>query len=138
MAYAGLAAVYSVQAFLGASARTEAARKARAAATRALELDPDLGEAHAALAGILFLFEWDWAGADAEYRRGIALSPGSETVHEDYGSYLNAMGRLDEGLVQSREAARLDPLSVQPFHDIAINALLRGSSRRPRQAFAEP
>jgi len=78
MAYAGLAAVYSVQAFLGASARTEAARKARAAATRALELDPDHGEAHAALAGILFLFEWDWAGADAEYRRGIALSPGAK------------------------------------------------------------
>ena len=87
-----------------------------------MELDPDLGEAHAALAGILFLFEWDWAGADAEYRRGIALSPGSETVHEDYGSYLNAIGRLNEGLVQSREAARLDPLSLQLFHDIAINA----------------
>jgi len=135
MAYAGLAAVYSVQAFLGASARTEAARKARAAATRALELDPDLGEAHAALAGILFLFEWDWAGADAEYRRGIALSPGSETVHEDYGSYLNAMGRLDEGLVQSREAARLDPLSVQPFHDIAINALLRGEFEKAAAGF---
>jgi TolB-like protein/Tfp pilus assembly protein PilF len=124
-AYAGLAAVYSVEAFLGASVRAEAAGKARAAANRALELEPNLGEAHTALADILFLFEWDWASADAEYRRGVALSPGSEAVHESYGSYLNTMGRLDEGLAESREAARLDPLSVQPFHDMAINALLR-------------
>jgi Tfp pilus assembly protein PilF len=92
---------------------------------RALELDPDLGEAHASLAQILFLFEWDWAGADAEFRRAVALAPGSEAVHENYGEYLNGMGRLDEGLAQSREAARLDPLSVTPFHDIAINALVR-------------
>ena len=87
MAYAGLADVYSVQAFLGASGRTEAAEKARAAATRALELDRDLGEVHSALAGILFLFEWDWARTDAEYRRGLALSPGSEAVHEAYGGF---------------------------------------------------
>ncbi|MBV8144330.1 MAG: hypothetical protein JO184_04915 [Gammaproteobacteria bacterium] len=125
MAYAGLAEAYSVQAFLGASSRTEAARKARAAATRALELDPGLGEVHSALGDIRFLFEWDWAGADAEYRRGIALSPGSEAVHEAYGVFLNAMARLDEGLAQSREAARRGPLSVQPFHDMAINALVR-------------
>jgi Tfp pilus assembly protein PilF len=135
MAYAGLADVYSVQAFLGASGRTEAAEKARAAATRALELDPDLGEVHAALAGILFLFEWDWARADAEYRRGIALSPGSEAVHEAYGSFLNAMGRLDEGLAESREAARLDPLSVQPFHDMAIKALIRSDFEKAVDGF---
>jgi len=125
LAYAGLADVYSVQAFLGAASRAEAAEKARAAATRALELAPDLGEAHASLADILFLFEWDWAAADAEYRRGIALSPGSASVHQAYGAFLNAMGRLDDGLKESQEAARLDPLSVHPFHDIAINALVR-------------
>jgi TolB-like protein/Tfp pilus assembly protein PilF len=134
-AYAGLAAVYSVQAFLGASVRAEAAGKARVAARRALELDPDLGEAHSALADILFLFEWDWPGADSEYRRGVALSPGSEAVHEAYGSYLNAMGRLEEGLAESREAARLDPLSVQPFHDMAINALLRGDFEKAAAGF---
>jgi len=135
MAYAGLADVYSVQAFLGASGRTEAAAKARGAATRALELAPDLGEVHASLAGILFLFEWDWAGADAEFRRAIDLSPGSEAVHEAYGSFLNAMGRLDQGLAQSREAARLDPLSVQPFHDMAINALIRRDFEKAAAGF---
>jgi TolB-like protein/Tfp pilus assembly protein PilF len=135
MAYAGLADVYSVQAFLGASVRAESAEKARAAATRALELDPKLGEAHSALAGILFLFEWDWARADEEYRRAITLSPGSEAVHEAYGGFLMAMGRLDEGLAESREAARLDPLSVQPFHDMAINALLRSDFEKAAAGF---
>lgn len=135
MAYAGLADVYTVQAFLGASGRAEAAEKARAAATRALELDPNLGEVHSALAGILFLFEWDWARADAEFRRGLDLSPGSESVHEAYGNFLNAMGRLDEGLAESREAARLDPLSVQPFHDMAINALLRSEFEKAATGF---
>ncbi len=125
MAHAGLADAYTVQAILRASGRVESAGKARAAVTRALELDPGLGEAHASLALVLYLFEWDWTGADAEFQRALALSPGSETVHEEYGSFLNSMLRLDEGLAHSREAARLDPLSVQPVHDMAINALVR-------------
>lgn len=127
MAHAGLADAYTVQAFLRASGRAEAAGKARAAVTRALELDPELGEAHTSLGLVRYLFDWDWAGADAEFRRGVLLSPGSEAVHEGYGSFLNAMGRLGEGLAESREAARLDPLSVQPFHDMAINAMIRGN-----------
>jgi len=135
MAHAGLADVYTVQAFLRATGRAEAAGKARAAVTRALALDPELGEAHTSLALNLYLFEWDWAGADVEFRRGISLSPGSESVHEEYGSFLNAMGRVDEGLAHSREAARLDPLSVQPFHDIAINALIRGNYEQAAAGF---
>jgi len=135
MAYAGLADAYTVQAILRASGRKEAAGKARAAVTRALELDPDLGEAHAALGLVLYLFEWDWAGADAEFRRGLSLSPGSEAVHEAYGAFLTSMGRLDEGLAESREAARLDPLSVQPFHDVAINALVRGDYEKAAAGF---
>lgn len=126
LVYAGPADVYTIQAYLRASGRLEAVDKARAAVNRALELDPDLGEAHTALGLVRYVFDWDWAGADAEFRRAIALSPGSEAVHEEYGGFLNSMVRLDEGLAQSREAARLDPLSVQPFHDMAINALIRG------------
>jgi hypothetical protein len=56
-------------------------------------------------------------------------------VHEAYGDFLNAMGRLDEGLAESREAARLDPLSVQPFHDLAINALLRQDFAKAADGF---
>jgi TolB-like protein len=125
MAYAGLAEAYTRQAFLRAESREQAVGKARAAVNRALELDPELAEAHTALGLIRFYFEWDWAGADAEFRRSLDLNPGSEEVHEEYGNFLTAMGRLDDGLAHSREAARLDPLSVGPVHDMAINALVR-------------
>jgi TolB-like protein len=135
MAHAGLAEVYSRQAFLRASDRTEAAGKARAAVTRALELDPDLAEAHAALGLFHFFLEWDWAGADAEYRRGLALNPGSLSVRENYGFFLTSMLRLDDGRAQSREAARLDPLAVGPIHDLAINAMVRGDYEEAAAGF---
>ena len=135
LAHAGLAEAYTRQAFLRASARTEVLGKARAAANRALELDPDLAEAHTALGLVRFYFEWDWAGAESEFRRALALNPGSSAVHEQYGNFLTAMGRQDEGLARSQEAARLDPLSVGPFHDIAINALVRGDYEQAAAGF---
>src|SRR3970282_1144549 len=94
-------------------------RKARAAVDRALELDPDLAEAHTALGLVRFYFEWDWAGAESEFRRALELNPGSRAVQEEYGWFLTAMGRLDEGLAQSREAAGPDPLSGGPRHRMA-------------------
>jgi TolB-like protein/Tfp pilus assembly protein PilF len=126
LAHAGLAEAYTRQAFQRAEGRTEVLGKAQAAVNRALELDPDLAEAHAALALVRFYFEWDWAGAEAEFRRAQALNAGSGSVHEEFGNFLNAMGRVDEGLAQSREAERLDPLSVGPVHDIGINHMIRG------------
>ena len=125
LAYAGLAESYTSQAFLRASSRAEALGKARDAVNRALELDPDLAEAHSALGLIRLYFEWDWAGAESEFRRALELNPGSSTVHEQYGYFLTILGRLDEGLALSQEAARLDPLSVSTVHDIAINVLFR-------------
>ena len=135
MAYAGLAAVYTRQASLRASDRIEAVKKARAALTRALDFDPDLAEAHTALGLIRFYFEWDWSGADVAFRRALELNPGSQAVHEEFGNFLNAMGRLDEGLARSREAARLDPLSLGPAHDIAINAMIRGDYKLAAAGF---
>ena len=135
LAHAGLAEAYTRQAFLRGSARAEPLEKARAALKRALELDPNLAEAHSALGLVRFYFEWDWAGAEAEFRRGIELNPGSSAVHEEYGVFLTTMGRLDEGLARSREAARLDPLSVGPVHDIAINAMARGDLEDAAKGF---
>ena len=125
LAHAGLAEAYTLQAYLRALDRGQAAGKARAAVTRALELDPDLAEGHTALGLVLFYFEWDWAGAENELRRALELNPGSLDVHKEYGAFLTAMGRLDEGLAHSRHAALLDPLSVGPVHDMAINAMVR-------------
>jgi serine/threonine protein kinase/Tfp pilus assembly protein PilF len=126
LAHAGLAEAYTRQAFLRGSGRAEPASKARVAVSRALELDPDLAEAHAALGLVSFIFEWDWAGAETEFRRALELNPGSGAVQGQYGWFLTAMGRLDEGLAHCRKAAELDPLSTGPVHDIAINYMLRG------------
>ena len=106
--------------------RDEALVGARDAVARALELDPDLAEAHAARGMVLFYFEWDWAGAEAALTRALELDPGSAPVHEEYGNVLMSMGRLDEGLAESGRAWELDPLSVGPMHDIAINYMVRG------------
>jgi TolB-like protein/Tfp pilus assembly protein PilF len=126
LAHAGLGEAYSRQAFLRALDRKDSLGKSRAEVTRALELDPNLAEAHTGLGDIKSFFEWDWAGAEAEYRHAIALNPGDSDAHESFGAFLNSQDRLSEGLAYSREAARLDPLSVGPFHDIAINAMIRG------------
>jgi TolB-like protein/class 3 adenylate cyclase/Tfp pilus assembly protein PilF len=126
MAYAGLAEAYTTQAYLRAFDRTESVGKAQAAVTRALALDPDLAEAHTALGLVRFYFEWDWEGADAALRRALELNPGSQAANEEFGNFLIMMGRLDEGLTRTREAARLDPLSVGPVHNLAILAMIRG------------
>ena len=126
LAHAGLAEAYTRQAFLRASSRTEVLDQARASANRALALDPNLAEAHTALGLVRFYFEWDWEGADAAFRKALSLNPGSSAVHQSYGIYLTAMGRLDEGLTRGREAARLDPLSLAAFHDLGVNAWARG------------
>ena len=135
MAYAGLAEAYTTQAYLRAVDRIDAVGKARAAVTRALDLDPDLAEAHTALGLVRFYFEWDWEGADAALRRALELNPGSQAVNEEYGHFLSVMGRFDEGLARTREAARLDPLSVGPVHNLAIVAMVRGDYEEAAAGF---
>ena len=135
MAYAGLAEAYTSQAYLRAVNRTEFVDKARDAVTRALELDPDLAEAHTALGLVRFYFEWDWEGADAALRRALELNPHSQAANEEYGTYLIYMCRFEEGFARTREAARLDPLSVGPVHNLAILAMIRGDYEEAAAGF---
>jgi serine/threonine-protein kinase len=135
MAYAGLAEAYTGQAYLRAVNRTEFVDKARDAVTRALELDPDLAEAHTALGLVRFYFEWDWERADAALSRALLLNPHSQAANEEYGTYLIHMCRFDEGSARTREAARLDPLSVGPVHNLAILAMIRGDYEEAAAGF---
>jgi TolB-like protein/lipoprotein NlpI len=135
MAYAGLAEAYTTQAYLRAVDRTGFVEKARAAVTRALELDPDLAEAHTAQGLVRFYFEWDWAGADAAFRRALELNPGSQAANEEYGHFLVMMGRVDEGLALTHEAIRRDPLSVGPAHNLGIIAMIQGNYEEAAAAF---
>lgn len=120
-AYAGLADSYAL---LGeweyrALAPREAFPKAKAAATKAIELDNSLAEAHSSLALSLVAFDWDWSAAEREFRRAIELNPGYATAHQWYGSYLSQMGRHDEAIAEMIQAERLDPLSLIIGADVA-------------------
>jgi TolB-like protein/predicted Ser/Thr protein kinase len=86
-------------------------QKAKAAARRALELNPALAEAHTSLAFTQMFADWDWAASEAGFRRAIALDPGYATGHQWYGEYLTVMGRFDEAVIEARAAEELDPLS---------------------------
>jgi DNA-binding winged helix-turn-helix (wHTH) protein/TolB-like protein/Tfp pilus assembly protein PilF len=89
----------------------EAFPKARDAATKAIELDETVGQAHAALAQVAFLWDWDWAAADKQFKRALELTPADPEIHHMYAHYLTAMGRFDEALAESQRLLELDPLS---------------------------
>lgn len=86
--------------------------EARAAATRALELDQTLGEAHASLAFHKFLYEWDFAGAEKGFKQALELNPNYAEAHHWYAIYLANMDRHDEAVPRGKRAVELDPLSL--------------------------
>jgi TolB-like protein/Tfp pilus assembly protein PilF len=112
LAYVGLADYYYRISTTYQSPR-EALPKAKAAALKALELDDTLAEAHTSLAYILMLNDWDWAGAETEFKRAIMLKPGYASAHRWYGIYLVFVGRFDQSLEEMERAHELDPLSLQ-------------------------
>jgi TolB-like protein/Flp pilus assembly protein TadD len=112
-AYAGLADAYSLLADYGLMSPSEAVPKARAAAERALELDPGSAEANVSLAFVRSSFEWRWEEAEALYRTAIAANPGYSRARHWYGvDFLGLLGRCQEALAEARAAYDLDPLSM--------------------------
>jgi TolB-like protein/Tfp pilus assembly protein PilF len=111
LAYVGLADTYILMENQGLLPPKQAIEKGKQAATRAVELDEGLGEAHTSLAAILET-DWDWAGAEQEYKRAIELNPNYATAHQWYALYLAAQGREEEGFAEIHRALELDPLSL--------------------------
>ena len=120
-AYAGLADSYALAGDwkYGILAPIDAYPKARAAATKALELDGSLGEAHISLAFCLDAYDWTWESAGREFKRGIELSPGYPTAYEWYGWHLAMLGQNGEAVAEVEKAASLDPLSLIVSADLA-------------------
>jgi TolB-like protein/DNA-binding winged helix-turn-helix (wHTH) protein/Tfp pilus assembly protein PilF len=114
LAYAGLSDCYAIISaeIFGTMPASEAAPKARAAAVRALELDPTLAEAQTSLATEKFNYEWDWSGAAQGFERAIGLNPSYATAYQRYSLYLIAMGRAQDSFGQIQKARALDPLSL--------------------------
>ena len=90
----------------------EAIPQARTAAMKALAIDERLPEAHVSLATILYQFEWNWEGAEKEFKRAVDLNPSYATGRQWYGEFLSARGRFDESLREIESAEVLDPLSL--------------------------
>ena len=112
LAHAGLADAYWMLGGFGYLPPLEAYTKGKMEAVAALELDPTLAEAHSSLATVKYRFDWDWEGADREFRLALHYNPGYATGHLWYGAYLTLMGRFEAGIAAVEQALRLDPLSL--------------------------
>ena len=110
-AYSGLADSYTALGYFSYLNPNDVFPRAKAAADKALELDPTLAEAHASLGYYNLYYAWDWKESEKEFRRAIALNPNYATAHDWYSVYLLAMGRPEEAMVEIRRAQQLDPLS---------------------------
>ena len=111
-AYAALAESYVLLSIYADVHPTDSLWKAQFAAERALQLDPKLGQAHTALAAVKTDRDWDWAGAEREYRRALQLNPGDPTAHHWYALHLSRLGRWQEAETEIQRAMTLDPLSL--------------------------
>ena len=125
-AYAGLADSYAMlgSGFYSVLPPKEAYPKAEAAAMKALELDPNQAEPHTALAWSKTVFDWDWQGAEREFKRAIELNPDYANAHHWYGYYLLVVGRPTEAIAEYRTAESLDPLSLIISSDLGQEGLV--------------
>jgi TolB-like protein/Tfp pilus assembly protein PilF len=113
LAYAGLSSAYILSPFYAGADRLSTSPKAKEAALKALRLDPNLAEAHAALGKVLFFSEIDLGGAMREYRRAIELKPNDAGAHHWLGNdSLAALGQFEEAIAEGKRSVELDPLSV--------------------------
>ena len=112
LAYAGLADAWFSRGWYRYVVPKEAYEKAKAAAARALGMDDGLAEGHAILAAIKTTYEWDWEGAEREFKLAIQLNPNYATAHQRYSLYLPITGRFDEAVSEAKKARELDPLSL--------------------------
>ena len=111
LAYVGLADSWVPRAWYAYVPAKEAFPHAKKAITRALELDPDLAEAHTTLAFLNLYYDWDWAAAEREFRRAIELNPNYANAHHWYAEYLSLAGQHQAGIREAQRARELDPLS---------------------------
>ncbi len=111
-AYSGVADSYTLLGRYSYLSPKEAMPKGKAAALKALEIDDTLGEAHTSLAFVTRYYDWDWLGAEKEYRRAIELSPNYATAHHWLGLLLAQQSRPDEARKEIQRALELDPLSI--------------------------
>jgi TolB-like protein/DNA-binding winged helix-turn-helix (wHTH) protein len=136
LAYAGLAEAYNLSYNFGVFSAKESSLQAKAAATRALELDPSLAEARTALGKVKSHYDFDFPGAEREFLKAIELNPNSASAHFFYSnSYLLPMGRIPEAIAENNKALELDPLSVPMNNFLAHTYAWAGDYEKSYEQF---
>ena len=118
-AWAALADVWIARGAFGIVPPRDVGAKAREAALRALDLDPQLADAHTSLAFLAYFHDWNWAAADERFKRALALNPNYAAAHHWYADFLNSQGRFDEANQHIHTAVALEPLSLLFERDVA-------------------
>jgi eukaryotic-like serine/threonine-protein kinase len=134
LAYTGLADCYSFLSSQGIRSPQDVFPLAKDAATKAIEIDNSLSEAHTSLAYVKLYYDWDWAEAEREYKRAIELNPNYATPHHGYAYLLISSGRTEEAIAEIRKAEAIDPLSVLFQTDHGEYYFF---ARRPDEAIAQ-
>ena len=111
LAYTGLADSYALLSDIGAVKPADEMPKARAAAQRAVDIDPTLAEAYTSRAFVKLAHDWDWLGAEADFKKALELNAKYPTAHQWYASYLMQMGKFGPAQAELEKAHQLDPLS---------------------------
>jgi TolB-like protein/DNA-binding winged helix-turn-helix (wHTH) protein/Flp pilus assembly protein TadD len=122
--YTGLADAYIDKMMDVHESPAEATSKARAAAEKALQLDESLAEAHTSLGMIKLSYDWDWAGAEHEFKRAMELNPGYPLAYVMYGQYLTMVGRQTDAMPYFEKAHKLDPLFGQSYRGEAYSCFM--------------
>lgn len=135
-AYAAMADAYTELSFFSFSA-VDAGPKAREAAEKALQLDGGLAEAYNSLALIRMYFDWDYAGAEAAFKRAIDINPGNAAVHMWYGWFLGLMTRFDESLTELNRSRELDRLAAPNTNAIGVVLYWSGQNYKAIEQFED-
>ena len=111
LAFSGLADSYALLGDIGVAAPAEVMPKAKAAAQKAVDADPNLAEAYTSRAFVKLAYDWNWAGAENDFQQALKLNPNYPTAHQWYASYLMQMSKFSRAKAELEEAHELDPLS---------------------------
>lgn len=116
-AYGGLAEAWKENGIWGGKPYREVEVQARAAVLKAIELDDQLAEGHMMLGQLKFIYDWEWIGAEWEFRRALELDPGKSYVHRSFATFLMALGRFAEAISEIQQAIQLDPFASDKQSD---------------------
>ena len=134
-AYASIADAMIVKAFFSTSPSAEIVGEARTAAQSAIALNPNLADAHAALASIRMFFDLDWQGSEDAFQEAISLGPTSSRAYYRYANLLTALGRFDEAVQMAEIAVEIDPIATGALHAVGLAKLFGGDFEGAVAAF---